>query len=289
MIRSESIKVFTFVFCFLLALPALWAQAHSEAEDSKEKAVSDSISKGNEDQLAFIFDNPKFELALPLWVPGFTGSFAYAGIALYPENAEEGFDDRLSSDGLGVEFYLIAKARYQPGRFFVEVDGFKATLASDLRFTIINTERSIQGTIDGTILRGAAGYRIASFKNLEKKTRLDIEIYGGFRYYDVHVFTEFRSLLDVNPRWTEPVLGLSVPMAWRRWGLRTRVDHGGFGWENYRSWFASADLSYRFSRLFSLGLGWIYQDFDYAREFEFKDLFLEVSLTGPSLHIDFRF
>ena len=89
----------------------------------------------DETKLEFLdhLDQRNWHVKLPIWVPGFRGSFAYGGLSLLPESENFDAKDRLSGE-LGVTFYLIGDITYNPGNWLFNVDGLHTTLASNLRF-----------------------------------------------------------------------------------------------------------------------------------------------------------
>ena len=249
--------------------------------------VNDSIEK-SKDNLSYLLEDQKWHISVPVWVPGFRGSFAYGGISLYPEDGELDLIDRITDSNLNIEFYLIGALEFKYRRLFVEIDGFKATLGSNLVF-YDQEFLELNGTIEGAILRGVVGFSLYQRKELDKLFKLEVLLYGGVRYYDLHIYTENRNILNIKPRWAEPIFGLKVPISYRRWHFSAKGDVGGVASSATQSWFVHGDVGYRFSRLFSLGLGWSILDFTHDRDFDFKNLDLAIRLTGPTMNIRFSF
>ncbi len=113
--------------------------------------------------------------------------------------------------------------------------------------------------------------------------------YAGFRYIDLRIYSENSNILDLDPKWIEPVVGVKVPVNYKRWFFSTKLDLGGFGINNHWSGFASLDATYRFSKLFALGAGWSFLSFNYDQDFQLKYLNLEIQLSGPVLGVEFHF
>ena len=267
-------KICFFVLISLLLPCSVFAQDTIDINKEKED-LFDQIERRN------------WRVRIPLWIPGFTGSFAYGGITNYPGGRDFIFIDRLEGE-IGISFYLIGDIQFKSKNWVFAIDGFHTTLASDLKFQNID-KIQFPGSIEGTILRGYAGFKIFEHNNIDKRLKTTIYPYGGFRYFDLGIQTDNTKILDLNPSWTEPVLGLTGEVNYKRWFFEAKADVGGFSINNHWSGFVGLDASYRFSKLFSLGLGWAYMNFNYDQEFEYKNLRLEMYLSGPIVSIGFNF
>ena len=229
----------------------------------------------------------KWMVKLPLWVPGFRGSYAYGGITNLPEEDGGNVVERLEGE-LGVAFYLTGDIEFRPKKWFFGVDGFAANLASDLKFQNID-KIEFEVDIDATILRGMVGYRVFEKWNKDTHFRAQIYPYLGIRYIDLDIYSENPDFINVRPSWFEPVIGLEIPIQYKRWFFSTQMDVGGFSINNHWSWNANLNATYRFTRLFALGAGWNFLDFNYDQDFEFKNLNLEIQLSGPVIGVEFHF
>lgn len=252
----------------------------SRAQDSRS-------SQPSKLELLHQADERKWSLRVPLWVPGFTGSFAYGGIVHFPVGNDFNFYDRLAGD-LGVSFYLIGDLRFRPGNWQFEIDGFHATLASNLKFQNID-QLVFSASIEGTIIRGTAGYLVYKKEDRDRYFKLRLYPYAGFRFIDLRIYSPGSDLLDVSPAWVEPVLGVEVPVSYRRWYFSGQFDVGGFSINNHWSHWINANATYRFSKLFALGAGWAFTDFNYDQDFELKNLNLGIRLSGPVMSLQFDF
>ena len=249
--------------------------------------VKDSIVSNKKD-LSYVLEDQKWRIQIPIWIPGFRGSFAYGGLSLLPEDGDQDVEDRISDSSLKIEFYLIGNLRFQHKKFFVGADGFNATLGSSLVFTNLENIEFL-GTIDGMVLRGVAGYKVFESIKPQRLFKWSIFAYAGVRYYKLHIFTNRIGVIDIKPTWAEPLVGVEIPVVLKRWRLLAKADYGGFGIDNHNSWSVSSDASYSFSKLFALGLGWSVLDFNYDQQFEFKYLNLGIQLTGPYMKLQFSF
>ena len=59
--------------------------------------------------------------------------------------------------------------------------------------------------------------------------------------------------------------------------------------DDTNSYFVHFDAGYRFSKLFALGLGWTMIDFEFDKEYDYKNLDVGVQLGGPTLTFRFNF
>jgi len=251
-------------------------------------SAQDSIStKRNSLDFLDEIDQRKWRVKVPIWVPGFRGSFAYGGISQLPEGGDYDVIDRLQGE-LGIEFYFIGDIKFRPKKWLFGVDGFHTNLASNLKFQNID-KLEFQAGIDGTILRGLVGYRAFEKRNENTYFKAQIYPYLGLRYFDLNIYSEERAILDIKPSWFEPIIGVEIPIQYRRWFFLTQMDVGGFSINNHWSYSAMINATYRFTRLFALGAGWNFLNFNYDQEFEYKYLDLEIQLSGPVLSLEFHF
>ena len=245
--------------------------------------------KTDSNKLDFLdqIDQRKWRVKVPIWVPGFRGTFAYGGVSQLPEGGDYSVIDRLEGE-LGITFYLIGDIRFKPKKWLFAVNGFHTTLASNLKFENID-KIEFPATIDGTILRGLVGYQVFEKINAETHFKAQIHPYAGFRYIDLHIYSEKSNIIDISPDWFEPLVGVNILVNHRRWFFTGILDVGGFSINNHWSGFASLEASYRFSKLFALGAGWSYLEFNYDQDFKLKYLNLNIGLSGPVLGVEFNF
>ena len=265
--------VFVLLF-FSIVCQKSWSQDSLSAHTSK----LDNLHRA---------DERKWSLRVPLWIPGFTGTFAYGGITQLPTDNDRNIYERLEGE-IGVTFYLIGDLRFSPGKWLFEIDGFHTTLASGLKLQ--NIDRiEFPASIDGTIIRAKTGYQVYKKEDKDRYFKLRLYPYAGMRYIDLRIYSQGSDILDVDPSWVEPLAGVEVPISYRRWFFSGKFDVGGFSINNHWSWWINANAAYRFSQLFSLGAGWSFIDFNYDQNFELKKLNLGIQLSGPVLSLQFDF
>lgn len=270
-------KIFVLIFlCFISIFSfELFAQDSIEIKSSKLDFLHE-------------IDDRDWRIKIPIWVPGFRGDFAYGGLTQLPEEGQDyNIIGRLEGE-LGIEFYLIGDVEFKPNHWFFGIDGVHTSLESILKFQNVDRAEFLAG-IDGTILRGFVGYNVYEIRNREKHFRVQIYPYLGTRYIDLDIYSKELNFLDLTPSWFEPIIGLEIPIQYRRWFFSTQFDVGGFSINNHWSWNTSLSGTYRFTRLFALGAGWNSIFFNYDQEFEFKHLNLEIQMSGPVLGLEFHF
>ncbi len=254
----------------------------------------DSIAK-EISKLEFLnhIDQRNWRVKVPIWVPGFKGSFAYGGITTLPEDdlpedgGGSGVIDHLQGE-LGVASYLMGDIEFKPKNWLFGVDGFHTTLVNNLKFQIIDKIEFL-AAIDGTILRGLVGYKAFEKRNRDTHFRAQIYPYLGLRFIDLRIYSQNLDILDIDPSWLEPIIGLEIPVQHRRWFFLTKIDIGGFSINNHWSLNANVEASYRFSKLFALETGWNFLNFNYDQYFESDYLNLSIQLSGPVLGLEFHF
>lgn len=275
------------IICFLLFCQIVWGQNEKKAQKETDSTRFKFTYPDH------FFEEPSWRLSLPIWIPGFRGSFAYGDVEIDPgfENqppGEPGEDDKLRQSQISIQFYLLANIEYRYKNFFIEADGMKAVLDNDLTFT--DRDRlKFGGSIDATILRGYAGYKFFEKMYEEKLLKWSLRGYVGIRFFDVRVFADRIELLDVRKDWIDPIVGISAPVAWKRWLFSFQGDFGGVTGSDHRSLFAAVNASYKFSKLFGLGLGWAYLNAKYEGEVSGQNLELGMELIGPVVRLNFTF
>lgn len=268
----------TYFLLFICFLSALSTELFSQDSIVTKSSKLDFLNE---------IDQRNWRIKVPIWVPGFRGEFAYVGISQLPEEDDYDIIGRLQGD-IGVQFYAIGDIEYKPDNWIFNIDGVHTSLSSTLKLQNIDRVEFLAG-IDGTILRGFIGYNAFERQNKARHFRVQIYSYIGARFIDLNIYSKDLDILDINPSWFEPIIGVEIPIQYKRWFFSSQLDVGGFAINNHWSWDASLSTTYRFTRLFALGAGWNFLDFNYDQDFELKRLNLEIQLSGPVLGVEFHF
>lgn len=228
---------------------------------------------------------------IPIWVPGFRGQLAYGDFHFFAGDKESKEHNRIHSK-LGIEFYFNGRFAYQRDKLWLQLDAFSGAVSNTFKYTSIignNTSELVKLTSHGTIPRFSAGYSIFSRKK-NNKFKLDIIPYLGLRYINIRIKSDIfhqDDVIDVRPSWLEPVIGLYLPISYKRFKMILQTDIGGSDRKN--SWAINHHFHYRISKLIDVRLGWSLVHLHYREQFLNEDLYFNIRLLGPNAGVGFRF
>ncbi len=272
-----------FLICFVFF-------GFGQESESKKKDVSESYYLNNLDR--------KWMLELPLWVPGFRGQFAFGDISMSSTEESDDERERFTSE-LGLEFYFVGRAQYEIEKWMFSADAFSGRINSKIKFDrIIKNEQIdvLDITIHGTIPRIYAGYTLYR-REFKKKDRpeesrqwLKLIGYIGMRYVDLSMSSVVLDSVyagSVRPRYVEPIIGLYASWGVKRWFVSLSGDIGAI--DNKASFMINTQVQYRFGRLVHMKLGWNHLGLRHEKEYNGKNLNVDIILTGPALGVGFRF
>ena len=94
---------------------------------------------------------------------------------------------------------------------------------------------------------------------------------------------------SIAETWFDPVIIGRIKIPAEKWLFQLRGDLGGFGIGSDFTWQAQADVGYRFSKLFQLGLSYRYIGIDYEKGSGNDRFLYDVDTFGPSLKFGFHF
>jgi hypothetical protein len=229
---------------------------------------------------------------IPIWVPGFRGQLAYGDFDLSSSGSDEEREfERINSD-VGLEFYFVGRIAAQYNKLWIQADAFSGEVGAAFSYTSLigNNEREILNIkIQGTIPRLSLGYSVLQ-KSTENSFKLELIPYVGIRYVSFHLQSDvFDStyVIDVRPNWFEPLIGLYVPIVYKRFKIEVQVDYGNSGTNN--SWVLSNRYRYRISKLVDVQLGWNLIRLYHKGNVGSNELESTIRLFGPTAGIGFRF
>ena len=127
-------------------------------------------------------------------------------------------------------------------------------------------------------LEGGIGLRVVNLKSSLDLT-VDASVPGG---------GGSRSK-DISETWLDPVIIGRAKFPAKKWIFQFRGDLGGFGIGSDFTWQAQADVGYRFSKLFQLGLSYRYIGMDYESGSGNDRFLYDVNTFGPTLKFGFHF
>ena len=259
----------------------------STAVSPRPLVAQESSSEGS-------LETGNWTLTLPLWIPGYRGSFAVGEIDVDGESdGGPGFFDRLFENKLSLNFFFMGSAKYRHDRwrFYLFVFGGKFT--DDVIFKLT----------DGTVLTASVqpiipelqvGYDVYKWQWGDSEFQdLIAEPFTGFRYYDVRVTAKGGGdNVDVKTEvtWWDPIIGVWLPVNLsRRWLVESSVDVGGFGLGSELSWRVQVGGKFRAGSLVHFKFGYNVLDVDYRDVVAGQDFIYNVRIGGPYAGISFNF
>ena len=278
-------------FCFIPAL--------SDAQDTLTKKEKWAQQKN------FLIPGRPWTLELPLWIPGFAGSFAYRDVTIEgedgvdPENPIEpppGGDfgkilSRLFTKNWYLKFFYLTKISYENKGFLVQLDGIIGEVGNSVKFNYNNNE-IVQANFQTFNLRFIAGYKIVDKRAGNDKFRYELYGYMGTRVHFQRIYSDLNNTinkLDINPIWAEPVFGLQNQFSWKKWFLAVQGDYGGFFINSKYSFQLTTYAYYRTGRFNSIKFGWNHLDLNHRGTFQNEDYNLNFTLSGPTVGFVFLF
>ena len=95
------------------------------------------------------------------------------------------------------------------------------------------------------------------------------------------------NVIDVRPNWFEPIIGLNMPIEYKRFKIEIQTDYGAVNSKN--SWVISNRYRYRISKLVDVQLGWNLMRLYYKGTIGSEEIESTIRLFGPTVGIGFRF
>lgn len=219
------------------------------------------------------------------WAPKPSGTFTDAADSISPG----GSDDPLKLDYRGIQGQL----ELSRGAWTLRGEKTYASVSGTL-FRINDMDAVRAGAeldMDQTML----GYRLRpielGFKVRNRPVFLSTELNAGLRFYNIDLWGEAGGLrVEIGTSEIDPVVGvrLDLPLS-AKLKLTVSADVGGFGVGTDISSMILGEIDYRFSRHWSMQLGWrhLYME----KEYGIDDFALRwhATLSGPSLALKYTF
>jgi len=283
---------FTFLFSFLLIAFAFPQDTLSKKEFRKQKK-------------SFLLTNKSWTAELPLWIPGYAGSFAYGDIEIEGEDGVDpeqpieppppwdpgGVLSRLFTSKWYFKFFFITKIAYEKNRMLFQLDGLTGAIGTSVKFNYNNKE-VIQVNFRSSNVRLYGGYKIVQAETKSKKFRYELFAYAGVRMHLEEIYSDLNGAinkLDIHPYWLEPIIGVQNQFTFKRWFLILQADYGGIFINDRFSAQISSYAYYRTGKTVSMKLGWNHLQLNKSGTFLKEDFNIKTTLSGPSLGITFHF
>ena len=229
---------------------------------------------------------------IPVWIPGVRGQIAYGDFELVPPDEDDRREfERLRSD-TGLKFYFVGLLSVEFDRFWIQLDTYSGKASS--AFSCVSKSGSKEkvlavANVQGTIPRLVSGYTVFE-KSTEKDFRIALTPYLGLRYVNFQLqsaILDSANIIDVRLDWFEPIIGLYLPIMYKRFKIDTQADYGLTGSNN--SWSISSRYRYRISKLVDVALGWNLVILNYTGVVNDQILASRIQLFGPTAGVGFRF
>lgn len=239
----------------------------------------------------YINNNRQWKADIPLWVPGFRGNIAYGDFNFSSGDGEEREFERINGDA-GLEFYFVGRVSVKHKKLWAQIDAFSGRVGSAFTYTspAAGIEKEIVYiNIQGTIPRLIMGYSVWQ-KTSKSNIKIELIPYVGFRFVNFRLQSDVfdkTNAIDIKPNWFEPLIGLYVPIMYKRFKIELLGDYGAAG-ANY-SWVINNDYRYRISKLIDVHVGWTYMHLYHNGEVNGNTLTSSIKLFGPSAGIGFKF
>ena len=256
-------------------------------------------------QKSFLVPGKPWTVELPVWIPGFAGSFAYGEVTI---EGEDGVDpehpvepppggiigeilSRLFTKDWYLKFFFLTKIAYENNRFLVQLDGFTGAVGHSTKFNY-NNQQVVQANFRSTNLRLVGGYKVVNAYSKNRKFRYELFGYIGVRAYFQNVTSDLDGLYDhlnFHPFWIEPVLGLQNQFTFKRWMIVLQGDYGGFFVSSKYSTQYTGYVYYRAGKFTSVKLGWNHLRLNQKGVFLKQDYNIKATFSGPAVGVVFHF
>lgn len=254
---------------------------------------------------SFLISGKPWTAELPLWIPGFAGSFAYGDVDI---EGEDGVDpvnpieppnnniigeilSRLFQQDWYLRYFFLTRITYEKDNILLLFDAFSGSVGSSVKF-ITSDNNLASAKFRTTNFRALCGYKFLESTTKNKKFRYELFGYLGARVFIQAIDSEFNNsiqIADINPSWADPLIGIQNQFTFRRWQFILQGDYGGFFVNtNYSNQFAFS-TSFRTGKLTSLKLGWNHLHLFRKGSFKGEEYRVKVTLSGPSIAIAFHF
>lgn len=287
-------KLYCILCLILLGIPGtLCAQDTKAGKELKKQ------------QSSYLLEERTWTVEIPLWIPGYAGSFAYGSVSL---EGEDGVDpahpiepppggilgkilSRLFTDEWYLRFFFLYKASWEKNNFLLQSDALIGSVGETIKFNY-NNKTVVQANFRTTNLRFLGGYRVVDAWSGNRKFHYELYPYLGARIHGQKIYSDLDGLinkLDINPVWVEPILGLQNQFSWKRWFVVLQGDYGGYFVSSKSSYQFLTYVYYRCGRVCSAKLGWMHLDVKHSGRFLDDKYSINATFSGPTAGIAFHF
>lgn len=287
-------KSFLLVICFFIIAPSI-----IEAQDTLTKREI------RIQQASFLLSDRPWTIEVPLWIPGFAGSFAYGDVSIEGEDGVDisnpiepppggiigGILSRVFTDEWYLKFFFITRVAYEKDRYMAQFDAISGSVGESVKFNY-NNQTVVNANYRTTNFRLFGGYKFVNVHSKNEKFRYELFAYVGARSHFQKIYSDLDGMinkLDINPRWVEPIIGLQNQLTWKRWFVVIQGDYGGYFVESKNSIQASGFVYFRTGKLTSVKFGWNHLALNHSGNFLKENYRVNATFSGPSVAIIFQF
>jgi hypothetical protein len=256
-------------------------------------------------QASYLLSGRPWTIEVPLWIPGYAGSFAYGDVSIEGENGVDPQNpyepppggvigkiiSRLFTDEWYLNFFFLTKIAYEKNKFLAQIDALSGSVGESVKFNY-NNNLVVQANYRTTNIRIFGGYRFENAITSNQKFRYELFAYVGARTHFQKIYSNLDgviNMLDINPKWIEPLIGLQNQLTWKRWYVVLQGDYGGYFVESKYSFQGSGYVYFRSGKVTSLKLGWNHLVLNHSGDFLKQDYRINATFSGPSMGIAFHF
>ncbi len=239
-----------------------------------------------------------------MWIPGFRGNFAYGDINI---EGEDGMDpvnpqeppggiigdvlSRVFSERWYLKFFFITRLAYENDFLLMQLDGLGGAIGGSVKF-LYNYKEIVQANFQTINFRFFGGYKFINYTSSSSSLRYELIGYLGGRFYFQKIYSDLNQAInkiDINPSWTEPIIGIQNQLTLKRWLFLFQADYGGYFVRSKSSWQISSSVLYKSGKHINLKLGWNYLDLNHHDVFLGEGYVVRASFSGPMAGIGFEF
>jgi hypothetical protein len=287
-------KLFTIIILIVITIPGTLG-----AQDTLSKREIRKLEANN------LVQNKPWTIEIPLWIPGYAGSFAYGDVSVEGDEDWEPVNpiepppkwefgkilSRVFTDNWYLKFFFLTKLAYENNRILAQFDAIAGSLGETVTFNY-NNSSFIDATYRSINLRLFAGYKFLNIESNNEKFRYELFGYLGTRLHLQKIYAEIADAsitLDINPTWAEPIIGLQNQLTWKRWYVILNGDYGGYFVNTKYSFQLTANLLFRAGKTTSVKLGWNYLDLNHRGTLLNQDFRVDATFSGPAAAVAFHF
>jgi len=282
------------IFSFLaLALSSVLAQDTVSKKEIKKQKKN------------FLLIDRPWTVEVPIWTPGYAGSFAYGDIEV---EGEDGVDpehpiepppggefgkiiSRLFQESWYLKFFFITRIAYEKNRVMFQLDGISGAVGESVKFKYNNKE-IVNLNFQTINVRLFGGYKLYQYDSKNERFRYELFGYIGIRMHFHKVYSDLNGIankLDISPNWVEPIIGVHNQFTFKRWLLILNGDYGGYFIDNKSSFQMSTYVYCRMGKVTSLKIGWNHLQLNHYGTIRGEDFQIKATFSGPSVGAAFHF